>query len=321
VRCFDGSASGVIYLGLKKFRRDKSPTVPWIPNIGDQISLGAKHPRYSYHGVLGLARKSIMVRSLNMLVYLLTRFPTQYLSSFIAPSSHTFIQPLPSYPPPFNNTRMALNVITLPAEILIEILKHLFNFPDRTYRTVVMESMDAKELLEESIFKLLGTSKRLYQTAEEVFYSQTTLILRGTSIHTSFYLPNLCVRNWINRIELRVKIPAPSRVRSLKSQLCECWADNYIACPHYGWSLLQNFAEVHCSFLKLKHIHVVCETSLQMHPQRFQRLHSELEELDAIRIPTQALTIKVWCVDLEGSKGEEQRAALEEILPRKITSS
>jgi hypothetical protein len=186
---------------------------------------------------------------------------------------------------------------------------------------VVKESMDAKVLLEESIFKLLGTSKRLYQTAEEVFYSQTTLILRGISIHTSFYLPNLCVRHWINRIELCVKIPAPSRVRSLKSQLCECWADNYIACPHYGWSLLQKFAEVHCSFPKLKHVHVVCETSLQMHPQRFQRLHSELEELDAIRIPTQALTIKVWCVDLEGSKGEEQRAALEEILRRKITSN
>jgi hypothetical protein len=147
---------------------------------------------------------------------------------------------------------MAINIVSLPVEVLIEIFKHFFD----SYRatkigyigsTVVKECMDVEELLEESLFRIIGTSKLLYRIAEEVIYSHNTLVLSKRKLfpETGFfsispcYLPNPCVRHWVNRIELRLRIPTPSLIRSPKAH-CGCWLKEYLSCPHSDWSFLRN---------------------------------------------------------------------------------
>jgi hypothetical protein len=221
---------------------------------------------------------------------------------------------------------VAANITSLPVEILVEIFKHLFDFSDglhktRSFNITTGKYMRVEEILEQSLFRLLGTSKLLYRIAEEVFYSHNTLILNRIVIpyRTTFGLPNPYVRHWIKRVELRMRVPTPSLIFSRQS--CGCKYREYLACSHSFWGFLQRFGKGEYGFVNFRHVRFCVDTRVPMHPRRFEVLTSDLEGLCGVSIPTRALGIEMEmrCIGGEGSLDEFQNARIREILERKVT--
>jgi hypothetical protein len=221
---------------------------------------------------------------------------------------------------------MAANITSLPVEILVEIFKHLFDFSDGLHKTrsfdiTTGEHVRIKEVLELSLFRLLGTSKLLYRVAEEVFYSHNTLILNRIVIHyrTTFGLPNPQVRPWVKRVELRMRVPTPSLIFS--RQGCGCKYREYLACPHSFWAFLHKLGKGEYGFVNLRHVKFCVDTKVPMAPRRFEALQKDLQGLCGISIPTRALAIELEmrCIGGEGSLEKFQNARIREILERKVT--
>jgi hypothetical protein len=221
---------------------------------------------------------------------------------------------------------MAAKITSLPIEILVEILKHLFTFPHGLHKNLTFdittgEHVRVKEVLELSLFRLLGTSKRLYRAAEEVFYSHNTITLNRVIIpyRTTFGLPNPRVRHWVQRVELRMRVPTPSLIISRQS--CGCKYREYLACAHSFWGFLRKLGKGEYGLINLRHMKICVDARVPMHPRRFEALQKDLEGLRGTSIPTRALGIEMEMrrTGGKGSLEEFQNARIREIIERKVT--
>jgi hypothetical protein len=173
---------------------------------------------------------------------------------------------------------MAPTALSLPTEIWIEVLKHLFATPQITGKSIV-----EKDLLGTTLFSMLGTSKSLFFIAVEVFYSSNIVLLQRThlpQLEPSYRLPPRFVREWIRRLEIVVNLPSPcGRCHvCLRGDIYGCTGIKRFLCHASDWSLLTDIADGVHEFPRLTKLVVHFVAARELSQDDLDQLGSDLQE-------------------------------------------